>query len=913
MVPSPRQASFFHQINIQVKQNFSRSTSIKLDFEDPHFLKNLIISGKFQRYFIQMATAFKDNHSNQRVHVLSGTPGVGKSTFAVFLAKSLFKKSKQKLSHLIPQQDTSKNFRSTYNKAIKPLNYLPVFLNGDEGDIEDAFYKALKSAFERQNLHPEFQDLSKTYSSNALNIIEHWSTHYPDKHSEMKQLIEKHTPYKKFLQTLKQNQRQAQSLFKDIYQQITGGASMASYQQGQVVKLYQQASLFLKSKGFHGIFIVYDEFGKYLERGVRQPDDFDLHFLQDMAEMCNKGQTSHIHLLLLTHLPISQYAFKLPLQIQKEWAKIEGRFEQISFNSNHESSYSLVSLAFDSKVKDQSKAFWKKLKQLTHQWLEENQPTGNFPDLYQNKKTDQMLGECYPLHPSVFTLLPLLSEKVAQNERTMFSFLTRDEEFSLSWFLKRQIISDTQLNFLGPYQLYCYFKSLITNDVGIGGACHIGLIIDNLLNGLTQSQKCEKDIVCLLGIATLINNRSLIKVTPQSLKTLLFGLHPQKEIAKGIKTLEQNKNILFDKMKNEYILFEGSAIDLKEEIHKVRQNKLTPSGYLNLLRKNMDLNFVVPKKYNFENGIIRFYREHLLSLEDLDEKKIKVDYAKEDGKAFYVIAFTPLDIKKIKQKLQTLSIPSCIFLVNNKPLDIEADLLQLQAIEHIYSKKDILSSSPTVKKELDHYQSLCRKSIQNILRTLRSHQHINASAFYKGQCFNKNISDMMEISNLVSDICQKEYHQYPLFYNEMLNKHKASNPVIQGRIRLMRAFNHCHLERYGIEGGGPELALYKALIKSNAFLIKKNKDDGLSAIVGLKEGSSLFPLFKDFCDLLRQSEQAPVSMMDLIERWRKPPFGLRLPLVPLYMNLFFRMIKSPISFFHNGVFVGKIDEELLKI
>ena len=50
-------------------------------------------------------------------------------------------------------------------------------------------------------------------------------------------------------------------------------------------------------------------------------------------------------------------------------------------------------------------------------------------------------------------------------------------------------------------------------------------------------------------------------------------------------------------------------------------------------------------------------------------------------------------------------------------------------------------------------------------------------------------------------------------------------------------------------------------------------------------------------------------MSELIARWQKPPFGVRLALIPIYLNLFAKMLPSPLSFFYEGLYVSKVDTD----
>ncbi|MDE3269981.1 MAG: hypothetical protein OYH77_06825 [Pseudomonadota bacterium] len=895
---------------IKIKRNFSRSSNIKIDFSDQTSIKNIILSDKLQRAFVDVTTPMSDDSSNQRVHVFAGTPGTGKSTFALFTAHSLTANSKTKIAAVVKQQRrlASSYFWQNWS-AVRRVSYLPVFLNGDEGEIEDAFYTALNDAFAVQGWQKDFERLSAHSSIQAVEIINGWQKNYPSKYEELQGFIasQPNSSYQKFIRALRQNRRHAQKTFVEAYRQITGGASIGSYRHGQVVTLYRNAAQFLQdTKGLDGIFIIYDEFGKYLERGVRQPHNFDLHFLQDMAELCNRSEALHIHMLLIAHLPVSQYTTQLPRIIQQEWKKVEGRFQQSSFNSGYESSYTLVAAVFDSDIKQHHNKLWKKLHHLTSKWRAYNKASTNLAAAC--ACTVEKISNCYPLHPSVFALLPLLSERVAQHERTMFSFLTRNEEFSLPRFIEKTVCSENRLHFMRPYDLYCYFRPLIAGDVGIGGASKIAIIVDGALNSLDSEQTCAQDIVALLGIAAVINNRSLLTLNAPSLTALLWGLHDSQDIDDALKFLQKNKFIAFDKIKTEFNLFDGSSVDLQEELNKVRQKSLTTDGYNKILKDNCHVNFVVPKEYNFNNGITRFFREQLLSLEELAAGKYHVDYSKEDGRVFYIIPFNNAEVQRIKDYCQRASLASALFVTSDKPIEITSELLELQAIAQLYSRKELLSAGGVVRKELDHYRDNARALVSKALQRIRSNLYMCASIFYRGKCLGAGVKTIARLAQLASQVCANEYCNYPRFNNEMINRHRPSNPIIQGRTRFIEACrNNFAVKRFGIEGGGPEFAMYQALMCANLFVRK-----GKNRVPTFNEGSALLPLFKDFCSYLQKSEQSPVGMDELIAHWQRPPFGVRLALVPIYLNLFTNMMPSPISFFYEGLYVGKVDTDMFE-
>ena len=895
------------ECDIKIRTGFSRSTNLEYDFENRESLSHLVVSGKFQRQFSSITQEIINKDSKSRVYVISGTPGVGKSTFALFLSRFLAKKYIDDLQETFKAQKSaiSKEFHQRVDQLQDQGKFLPIFLNGDEGEIEDALLNALMGQVEGLALKEDLLNLTKEDSERSLAIIRSWERDYPETYKEFSKIIDGSFDggVRSFLPSLKRGYRNSRKVFHSVYTRVTGGATLGGFSQAEVVKLYQEAARLLRKKGYSGIFVIYDEFGKYLERGVRHPGEFDLHFLQDFAEACNASGINQLHLTLLTHLPISQYASNLPPSIQKEWAKVEGRFSQFTFNDNATSSYSLLASAIE-----EEGALTKKSKKASREvvnlWLEENRRRESLQSLVQNPEAKEILRKCYPLHPSVVGILPLLSEKTAQNERTMFSFLARDEEFSLQWFLKYSWDA-TSPKCLSPYDLYLYFQPLIAADTGIGGSCRVYLIAQQILNTLKPEQHIEKEIIAILAMSTVINNKRLLRTDELNLVSLLTGIAGRDSVAAGLKELEGTRRILCDKISGEFILFEGASVDLKEEIRKIKQRKLTSQGYVSLLRRNFNTNFVIPKRYNFRVGMTRFCTEHLISVEELGRlTSDDIDYSKEDGRVYYVAPFSRAEISEAHSILENFDRQGSIFVVPNQPLDIETDLLELHAIEQIYSMKEVLTAGITVKKELDHYRDLSRRVIQKSCEWLRSTSHMDASAFYRGKVMETKVVHESKLADIVSDVMEREFTRTPTLNNEMINKRKVSIPIIQGRMRLMHSIPNIGKTNWGITTAGPELSILRSLLKNNNIKVDTENSSRLT----LSQKSALKDLFEDFVLQLRLSD-SPVTIETLLSRWSKPPFGVRPGLVSLYLCLFSRMTTSPLSIYLEGTFIPVHDTE----
>jgi hypothetical protein len=80
-----------------------------------------------------------------------------------------------------------------------------------------------------------------------------------------------------------------------------------------------------------GALLIFDEMGKALEHAAAHPMEGDIYLLQEVAEFANRsGETPFVFVAIL-HQAFEHYATWLDHISQREWAKVQGRFEDIPF------------------------------------------------------------------------------------------------------------------------------------------------------------------------------------------------------------------------------------------------------------------------------------------------------------------------------------------------------------------------------------------------------------------------------------------------------------------------------------------------------------------------------------------------------------------------------------------------------
>lgn len=72
---------------------------------------------------------------------------------------------------------------------------------------------------------------------------------------------------------------------------------------------------------------------------------------------------------------------------------------------------------------------------------------------------NKIIYSSYPLHPVSTFILPRLSERIAQNERTLFTFLSSNGISTLPSFLNKY--NDEKFDVITPDVIFDYFEPLL--------------------------------------------------------------------------------------------------------------------------------------------------------------------------------------------------------------------------------------------------------------------------------------------------------------------------------------------------------------------------------------------------------------------------------------------------------------------
>lgn len=897
---------------IQTPLHFQRSVSMKYDLGSAERVAAFIPTPK-AAVAIEHLLRGTESSAQQRAFVLHGAYGAGKSLLAVVLA-ALFSRENETeealhivLERLVRHQPEAAEVVEHYMQTGRKL--LPVLLSGDEGELGLALGRALNRALQRVGL----SDLKPpTVYQAALDTIAMWRSEFPETYARLVQAVktERGRLPEHFIEALSVGDPVAYDQFVGLYPQLTAGAVFYSHNGQSIVDVYAATAAQLRAHGYDGIVILYDEFGRFLEGRIGQPFGREAALLQDLAEYCNRSSDAQVHLALITHQRLARYAHGLPEAYQTEWQRIEGRFQSLDVPSDPEVSYLLIAEALQLVSQQAWQAFAARHRNSFEKLLLSTVDGALFEPIADAQLRRLIIEGAYPLHPVSTYCLPRLSAKVAQNERTLFTFVASDETHGVGRWLNKVSLNSDDLRLVYPDQLWDYFVDAIRGDTGPGGVHAVWTAAQSALRKVDPDDDLTIRLVKTLGVIHATGVTGPLKPTT---RLLAFALNtPVAAITPILDRLTARKALVRRKSTGYWEFIEGSDVDFEAAIVDVVQRKPVAKPRLrHYLEDVLPPRHYTARRHNDEQGIIRFFWSLYRTVPELKQWEGRWDailkemgYA--DGLLIYVLAMDAADQEQAETLIQQMEHPRVVFVVPEAPLAVLKPLTELYALRQLEADPAFKDPDPRIADELAFFVEDTTARLARAMVPLTDPRR-RARWFVGGREIQGVVNSPGHISRLLSQICDRFFDRTPRLHNEAFNKRKPSGVQVRAADKVIDAFLTEELsENLGLTGYGPDVQILNTILKTTD-LLRSDKQGHWHLARPEDEDSEMaevWQVIEGFFDSAVENEQ---SFDRLIDQLQSPPYGLRLGVLPVLIAAVFRQYLPMATVRRGSELVSPID------
>ena len=631
---------------ISVASGFQYSVNIGYDLGSDNKLKSFIPT-KSALSLLEDILLSVNPTSSDRARVLIGAYGKGKSHIVLTILSILMKRDLTLFEKLMPKiEENPRLYQLIQNYYESENKILPVVISGSNTSLTQAFLLSLQRTLSEHDL---LSAMPETNYKAAISVIKRWQKDFPETFEKFLNGLD--DPVEVFIDRLGNYDVAAYGAFEQVYPSLTAGSAFNPFLGFDVVELYESVAKSLKSKGYTGLYVVYDEFSKFLEANIVDASVSDTKMLQDFAEKCCRSGSLQLHLMLISHKEISNYIDKLPKEKTDGWRGVSERFKHIHMNNNFSQTYEIISSVIQHK-----EPIW-------GTFCDEH--ARDFEALFSRYQKHQMFmdaqGEietairgCFPLHPVSTFILPRLSERVAQNERTLFTFLSAEGTATLAVFLDEY---EDNFTLVTPDLIYDYFEPLLKKEVYAGDIHDTFVLTSTILNQIPEDTLGSK-IIKTISLIYILGQFERLNPTKEQIIGIYSGTYELSEIEQAISDLIEKEFVIYIKRSNDYLrLKQTSGVDIQQKIHdqiESQSGKITTKDVLN--GSNFD-NYMYPTRYNDDHEMTRFFAFQFISSAEVTvdvDWNLKSESIDADGIIYGIIPENETQLKKITKIDDTL-------------------------------------------------------------------------------------------------------------------------------------------------------------------------------------------------------------------------------------------------------------------
>lgn len=630
------------------------------------------------------------------------------------------------------------------------------------------------------------------------------------------------------------------------------------------------------------LLLIIDEFGKNLE-AFRDGADSDPYLLQQLAEVGQSSSGLPLFVLTLQHLSFEDYLGRVDDAQRREWAKVQGRFEDVAFLESPAQARALIQTVF----KTQSR----KLDERIKRWAEQYAPAMRSLGI-RDLATPQGIASCYPLHPLSAVVLPELCSRYGQHERTLFSFLAGPDPNSVSSFLATQTLeADGPLPSVELAKMYDFF---VTNGMGSQQSSRWTEMAVRIRDayGLTPAQ--EK-LVKAIAVLNLVSTGGSLRASRQVL-ALIDG-----QIEETLAGLEATGLVTYRDFADEYRLWQGTDADIPRILEAAR--RLVEKRPLVETMSDIDEpSPVVAARHNAENQVLRvFKRRYVASSQVVEPLHATNDF---DGEVLLVVD-EPACVPTVSYSKAHLAKP-VVAAIPTDLTDLNTAAKELAAIQ-IALEDPVITNDWVARRELGERLAQVRSIFDSAL----------SDTFDAGRCRWVLLSgDKGNIelsvgrgSAPISQAADLAYQSTPVIPNEMVNRASLTSQGAQARRLLLEAMiNSGDHPDLGLSGYGPEVAVYQALLKHSGIHTLDNRNQAMS--FGTPSDESLQPAWKMVMHEFKRATTGRVNLHEIYTILQSPPIGMKNSVVPIFLTACLLAQNDEIAIYEHGTFKPILTSEI---
>ncbi len=847
---------------IEIRRRFLRSVNLEKDYEAGGQNGDYIVTPT-ARHILGRISEGLSTESTYRAWTVTGPYGVGKSAFAVFLTRLLCQHGAEGIAawkQLKQADPTLAKELVTKGRESKGSNgMLPVLFTARRAPATVCLLEGIQSGLSL---------IKKAHTRTLAGDVE--------------------------------------SLLKDA-RKVHGMDSR------RIASLVTSLAATAERAGYSGLLLLIDELGKLFEFAARTPQKGDVFVLQEIAEQASRSGRFPILLLGFLHQSFEEYGQHLDSLTRKEWAKIHGRFEDIAFLEPPDQVIRMIASAIKWTPSGLPSGLHRQVRQIS----KESARCGVCPPGMKKEEFEEVCVRSYPLHPGTLVALPFVFRRFAQNERSLFSYLSSLEPGGFQEFLRTHAMVSHTPTFLRLHHLFDYF----TVNFGAGlfrqPQARRWLEAADVLERKENLSEIHVQLVKTIGVLGALGDFCHLSAQESMISlSLADNGKPPAKVREGLKYLQERSILTHRRYNNTYRIWEGSDVDIDE---RVAEGERKVRGSISLaasIQRYLEPRPFVARRHSFEVGALRYFA--LTYLDDptqITEHKVPIPGAA--GQILVCLSSSNTQLLAFRERAESREHGqlNLVIAIPQQIGEIQAAVTELAALRWAWDNTPELRDDRVARREvairIAEAEHFLRRNLNTLLDPRKEPLGSECLWYWNGKP--QPVRSRVGISHLLSDVCDRLYRKTPRIRNELIARRILSSAGAAARRNLVeRMLTLAEKPSLGIEGFPPERSMYESVLRATG--LHSERAPGVWSFAPPSEKNSLWQAWQHLSDMIFRTQPEPQPLDAVFRSLSETPYGVMDGIHPVILCAFMMVYPDETTLYREGTFIpepGIADFEVL--
>jgi len=834
------------QAAVHIRQSGLRSINVERDLGNDSIADSYVLTAQARASLRRILNSFEST-TPSRSWTLTGPYGSGKSFFGLFMMNLMGKSQSAHVSVFKQLKSVDELLATSINTALNhgsTQGLLPVPIAGYRAPIQECIKHGLLQSLERLNGDGKIRPL--------LDELEGWSMQ-----TESRAITRW---LKRFLEIITQPEF-----------------------------------------GFMGMLLIFDEMGKPLEFAANHPEETDIYLLQELAEFANRSGTMPFVFVGILHQAFEQYAHLLDNKTQREWSKVQGRFDDIPFQEPANQQIRLLANA----IEYSEPALLNNVDTSLQQAAQDAAQTGWCPPMMKSEEFAGLAIQTYPLHPTALAALPFVFRRLAQNERSIFAYLSSHEPSGFQEFIEQNSVGE----FIRLSELFDYLAANFQGRLyATGRARAITETIERLGN-LINLSKTEAALLKVIGMLNWLTEVSTLQSTETSILSALRSKTDTDELLrKSLANLQVRSLVVYRRFNKTYSIWQGSDVDIEERLQQAQHQLSGSFSLAEAVQKYMTPRPVAARRHSYQTGTLRYFEVRYID----SFSRGQVDLNPFSGTSGKVLLCLPINHTETEEFLRwAMDVSMCerenvVFGVAERTGRLTELLYELRCLHWVEENTPELRDDPVARRELRTRLTSIESFVQNTIDITLSPYRLSDATGCKWFHLGKEVSAKANqgLSHLLSEICDHLYVDSPILWNEIINRRQLSSQGASARRSLIEdMLTNASLEVLGIEGFPPERSMYDSILNASGLHQKNTAGDWAFSSLPENDPLNLRPVWDEIEKFIFTVTPEPRPVIELYHLLGEPPFGLTSGVLPVILCAFLIINQGETTLYNAGTLI----------